>query len=97
MFLKDVVINFKDKKPRVKEHRGYPCIEKYKYLGVLINCKLNNLENIYINNEIKVYQKRNNWIIQKNFFSSRSLLKIYSYFVKSRLLYEASCYVDLEK
>jgi len=77
--------------------RGYPVVEKYRYLGVWINMDVNCQAQIdNISKKVEVYLKRHKKLLFK-YFSVRSLLKIHQYFHRSRLLYGMCAFVDLGK
>ena len=66
---------------------GYPIIKEYKYLGILINDKMNIQNHIgNIDKKLNEYFKKNS-ILNKRYFSVKSVMLIFGYFHKSRLLY----------
>ncbi|MFM7851446.1 MAG: RNA-directed DNA polymerase, partial [Flammeovirgaceae bacterium] len=73
---------------------GYSVVNEYKYLGILLDNKLNPKRHISsINAKLKTYLKRNK-MLHKKFFTPFSLIRIADYFVKSRLSYGLCCYID---
>jgi hypothetical protein len=78
------------------EIMDFPVVSEYKYLGVIINCKITPRQHIHsINSKIKGYLKRNE-MLHRKYFSPFSLLLIMDYFVKSRLSYGMCCFLDHE-
>jgi len=78
-----------------KEHRGYPVVKDYKYLGVVITDKLKCDKHITnIASKLKAYTSRNR-MLRHTKFSVRSLILIFNYFTKSRLLYGMSAFSDI--
>ena len=67
--------------------RDYPVIKEYKYLGILINNKLG------IDKKLNEYFSRN-YILNKRYFSVKSIMQIFGYFHRSRLLYGLPAFVD---
>ena len=66
---------------------GYPIIKEYKYLGILINDKMNIQNHIgSIDKKLKEYFERN-YVLNKRYFSVKSIILLFGYFHKSRLLY----------
>ena len=73
---------------------GYPIIREYKYLGILINFKMNIQNHIgIINKKLDEYFKKN-FILNKRYFSVKSIMLIFGYFHKSRLLYGLPAFID---
>ena len=73
---------------------GYPIIREYKYLGILINFKMNIQNHIgMINKKLDEYFKKN-FILNKRYFSVKSIMLIFGYFHKSRLLYGLPAFID---
>ena len=76
------------------EIEGYPVITEYKYLGILINNKLGINKHIgNIDKKLNEYFRRNN-ILNKRYFSVKSIMQIFGYFHKSRLLYGLPAFID---
>jgi len=74
--------------------RDYPVIREYKYLGILINNKLGINKHIgNIDKKLNEYFRRN-YIINKRYFSVKSIMQIFGYFHRSRLLYGLPAFVD---
>ena len=74
--------------------RDYPVIKEYKYLGILINNKLKIVKHIgNIDKKLNEYFSRN-FILNKRYFSVKSIMQIFGYFHKSRLLYGLPAFVD---
>ena len=73
---------------------GYPIIREYKYLGILINFKMNIQNHIgMIDKKLNEYFKKN-FILNKRYFSVKSIMLIFGYFHKSRLLYGLPAFID---
>ena len=73
---------------------GYPIIKEYKYLGILINDKMNIQNHIgSIDKKLDEYFERN-YVLNKRYFSVKSIMLIFGYFHKSRLLYGLPAFVD---
>jgi len=73
---------------------GYPIINEYKYLGILINDKMNIQNHIgSIDKKLKEYFERN-YVLNKRYFSVKSIMSIFGYFHKSRLLYGLPAFID---
>ena len=73
---------------------GYPIINEYKYLGIIINDKMNIQKHIgNIDKKLDEYFQRN-YILNKKYFSVKSILLIFGYFHKSRLLYGLPAFID---
>ena len=65
---------------------GYPIIKEYKYLGIIINDKIMNIQKHIGNIEKKLDEHfKQNYNLNKN-ISVKSILLIFGYFHKSRLL-----------
>jgi hypothetical protein len=76
------------------EIEGYPVITEYKYLGIMIDNKLRITKHIgNIDKKLKEYFSRN-FILNKRYFSVKSIMQIFGYFHKSRLLYGLPAFVD---
>ena len=72
----------------------YPIINEYKYLGIQINDKMNIEKHIgNIDKKLDEYFKRN-YIINKKYFSVKSIMLTFRYFHKSRLLYGLPAFID---
>ena len=73
---------------------GYPVIKEYKYLGIVIDNKLNIRKHICnIDKKLNEYFRRNN-ILNKRYFSVKLIMQIFGYFHKSRLLYGLPVFID---
>ena len=71
-----------------------PVIKEYKYLWILIDNKLNIRKHIgNIDKKLNEYFRRNN-ILNKWYFSVKSIMQIFGYFHKSRLLYGLPAFID---
>ena len=76
------------------EIEDYPIIKVYKYLGVIIDNKLRIRKHIgNIDNTLNEYFKKK-FILDKRYFSVTSIMQIFRYFHKSRLLYDLPAFVD---
>ena len=76
------------------EIEGYPVITEYKYLGILIDNKLKITKHKgNIDKKLNEYFSRN-FILNKRYFSVKSIMQIFGYFHKSRLLYGLPAFVD---
>ena len=74
--------------------RGFPVVTEYNYLGVCIDSKLRPGRHISkIRSKLKVYLNKNR-MLQQKYFTPFSLLRIFEYFVKSRVSYGISCFMD---
>ena len=70
-----------------------PIINEYKYLGILINDKMNIQKHIgNIDKKLDEYFQRN-YILNKKYFSFKSIMLIFGYFHKSRLLYGLPAFI----
>ena len=78
------------------EIEGYPIIKQYKYLGITIDNKMK------INSHIGIIDKKlneyftRNYVLNKRYFSVKSIMLIFGYFHKSRLLYGLPAFIDQE-
>ncbi|MFO0359348.1 MAG: RNA-directed DNA polymerase, partial [Flavobacteriales bacterium] len=73
-----------------------PVVQRYKYLGILIDKQLNCKAHTYeVNKRLQVYVKRNSTLGRK-YFSPKSLIRIHNYFHKSRLVYGICAFADLK-
>ena len=87
-----IIVNDDGEDPSYIEE--YPVVPEYKYLGIMIDSKLTPRYHIdNIKNKVSEYFKRN-FMIHKNYFTPLSLIRIVDYFVKSRLAYGLSCFLD---
>ena len=69
------------------EIEGYPVINQYKYLDITIDNKMeNNYHVVIIDKKLSEYFTRN-YLLNKIYFSVKSIIVIFGYFHKSRLLY----------
>jgi hypothetical protein len=83
-----------DNKGAMKELLGYPLVKKYKYLGVLINNKMNCPDHIHVNTgKLNKYFSRNKWLMHK-YFSTGGLVQIWNLFQRSKLAYGMSTFAD---
>ena len=81
----------------LNQYRGYPIVGTYKYLGVQINNELDcPLQQAMAKKRLNVYVERNKKLLSE-YFSPRSLLKIFNYFQKSRICYGLSSFMDVVK
>jgi hypothetical protein len=72
----------------------YPIIKEYKYLGILIDDKMNIQKHIgSIDKKLDEYFQRN-YILNKKYFSVKSIMLIFGYFHRSRLLYGLPAFID---
>ena len=89
-----IIVNDDGTDPNTIE--GHTVVSEYKYLGILLDTKLSPKTHIHsLNRKLKVYLKRNK-MLHKRFFTPYSLIRIIDYFVKSRLSYGLSCFLDNE-
>ena len=73
---------------------GYPIINEYKYLCIIIDDKMNIQKHIVnIDKKLDEYFQRN-YILNKKYFSVKSILLIFEYFHKSRLIYGLPVFID---
>ena len=73
---------------------GYPIIKEYKYLGIIINDKMNIQNHIdSIDKKLKEYFERN-YVLNKRYFSVKSIMLIFGYFHKSKLLNGLPAFID---
>jgi hypothetical protein len=73
---------------------GFPVVLKYKYLGVSLDTNLNCISHIAnIKGKLDKYLRKT-FMLNMNYFSVKSILQIFDYYHKSRLLYGMSCFVD---
>ena len=67
--------------------KGYPILNEYKYLGMLMNKKLNIQNHIgFINKKLTQYFRKN-YFLNQRYFSVKSIMLLFNYFYKSRLYY----------
>jgi hypothetical protein len=79
-----------------KEIFGIPIVKEYKYLGVIIDKNINCLKQTRaICSKLNKYRDRN-YKLKKIYFSPRSLIQIFNYLQRSRLIYGMSSFVDLQ-
>ena len=72
----------------------YPIISECKYLGILINDQMNIKKHIgNIDKKLDEYFQRN-YILNKKYLSVKSIMLIFGYFHKSRLLYGLPSFID---
>ena len=85
----------KGKKDR-NEKEGYPVIKKYKYLGITIDNKMKiNKYVCNIDKKLGEYFTKN-YILINRYFNINSIMLIFSYFHKSRLLYDQTKFIEQE-
>jgi hypothetical protein len=78
-----------------KEIEGYPVKVNYKYLGIILNKAIDPRGSvILINNKLKGYLKRNDWIV-KRFFTPKSLIVLSKYYQESRIIYGLNPFLDM--
>jgi hypothetical protein len=76
--------------------RDFPIVTEYNYLGVLIDSKLKPGRHVAkVRAKLKIYLSKNK-MLQQKYFTPFSLLRIIEYFVKSRLSYGVSCFLDVK-
>ena len=81
-------------KKEFSEFGGYPIIEQYKYLGVLIDKNMSIEKHIkMINDRIDIYFQKN-YVLNKRYFSVKSIILLFGYFQKARLLYGLPAFID---
>ena len=79
---------------KLKDYRGYPVKNWYKYLGVRIDYNINPTAHLVMTKErLEIYMKRNNWLL-KEYFSPKSLIQLCDYFQCSRLAYGMCVFLD---
>jgi len=75
--------------------QGYPVKMNYKYLGIVLNKALDPRNSvIMINNKLKGYLSRNDWIVKK-FFTPKSLITLSRYYQESRIIYGLNPFLDM--
>ena len=84
-------INVNRKKIRGVEQNdnveGYPILNEYKYLGILIDKKLNIQNHIgLINKKLSEYFRKN-YFLNQRYFSFKSVMILFNYFHKNLLFY----------
>ena len=73
---------------------GYPVVDQYKYLGMLIDGNLKINKHIgNIDKKISEYIKRN-YVLNQRYFSVKSVMMMFNYFHRSRLYYGLSAFID---
>ena len=73
---------------------GYPILNEYKYLGILMNKKLNIQNHIgSINKKLSEYFRKN-YFLNQRYFSVKSIILLFNYFHKSRLYYGLPAFID---
>ena len=73
---------------------GYPILNEYKYLGILIDKKLNIQNHIgLINKKLSEYFRKN-YFLNQRYFSVKSIMLLFNYFHKSRLYYGLPAFID---
>ena len=76
--------------------KDIPVVTEYNYLGVLIDNKLKpGFHVTKIKKKIKIYLSKNK-MLQQKYFTPFSLIRIIEYFVKSRLSYGISCFLEVK-
>ena len=76
---------------------GIPIVEDYRYLGVLLNNSMKPAKHITgICDKVKVYLERYSWL-KRTYFTPNGLMVLIEYFIKSRLLYGMSLFIDTQK
>ena len=76
------------------EIEGYPVINQYKYLDITIDNKMeNNYHVVIIDKKLSEHFTRN-YLLNKIYFSVKSIIVIFGYFHKSRLLYGLHEFID---
>jgi len=76
------------------EIEGYPVINQYNYLDFTIDNKMeNNYHVVIIDKKLSEYFTRN-YLLNKIYFSVKSIIVIFDYFHKSRLLYGLHEFID---
>ena len=90
---KNGIMILKGNKDRI-EIEGYPVIKEYQYLGITINDKMEKNKHVCnIDKKIGEYFTRN-YVLNKRYFSVKSIMLIFGYFHKSRLLYGLPAFID---
>ena len=73
---------------------GYPILNEYKYLGILIDKKLNIQNHIgFIKKKLSEYFRKN-YFLNQRYFSVKSVMLLFNYFDKSRLYYGLPTFID---
>jgi len=76
------------------EIEDFPIIKEYKYLGIIINNKMRIKSHIgMIDKKLNEYFKKN-YVLNKRYFSVKSIMLIFGYFHKSSLLYGVPVFID---
>ena len=75
--------------------KGFPIKVNYKYLGIILNEKLNPIGSLNaVNKKLETYMTRNQWLIKK-YFTPKSLVTISLYYQYSRIGYGMACFLDM--
>jgi len=73
---------------------GYPILNEYKYLGILIDKKLNIQNHAgFINKKLSKYFRKI-YFLNPRYFSLKSIILLFNYFHKSRLYYGLPSFID---
>ena len=90
---KNGIMILKGNKDRI-EIEGYPVIKEYQYLGITINDKMKINKHVdNIDKKIGEYFTKN-YVLNKRYFSVKSIMLILGYIHKSRLLYGLPAFID---
>ena len=80
----------------IDQKQKYTVIKKYKYLGITIDNKMKiNKYVCNIDKKIGEYFIKN-YVLIKRYFNIKSILLIFGYFNKPRLLYDQSKFIEKE-
>ena len=94
---KRAIMTIGNKLNKWKKYRGFPVVNQYKYLGILINYNLDPIGSIQETlKNLRVYVYRNKWLIKK-YFSPKTLIEIAECFQHSRLTYGACVFLPNKK
>ena len=62
---------------------GYPILNEYKYLGILLDKKLNIQNHIGLINKKLIEYFRKNYFLNQRYFSVKSIILLFNFFHKS--------------
>ena len=94
---KSAIMTIGKRKNKWVKYRGFPIVNQYRYLGILINYDMNPIGSIEeVLKKLKVYISRNKWLIKK-YFRAKTLIEIAECFQHSRLTYGACVFLPDKK
>ena len=92
--LKSGIMILNNQKIEENNIEEYPIIKEYKYLDILINDKMNIQNHIgSIDKKLDEYFEKN-YVLNKRYFSVKSIMLIFGYFHKSKLLYDLPAFIE---